>query len=97
MSDEKPAAKTAEKKPAAPHTEALAAAIDHGAHLTGIEKVFHELEVGFVHALAGAKDEAHHAIETAETEIVKFHPNLSHLGREVELAKARILAALHRK
>lgn len=92
-----PAAKKAADSAASPVEEHLAAAETAAESTTGVAKVLHHLDVAFVHALAGAKEDAHKSIDAADEEISRFAPNLSHLQHDFALLKARVHAALSRK
>lgn len=75
----------------------LARASAPRAGLSGWTRICDALEVGFVHALAGAKDEARELLADADTEFAKFAPNLKHLEAQFSLLYARVLAALGEK
>lgn len=97
--ESKPEAKAKGKAKAAPAPDPLEVHLE-GAQadgLTGVSLVFHELELGFCHALAGAEKEAEECIDRADAEVEKHAPHLSHLARDFHLRKARIYAALSRK
>ena len=88
------------KKTEHEHSSELAEHLERARAATpgsGWASIVHSLELAFVHALAGAEDEARRLIADAETEFETFKAGLSHLGVEFSLAVARVLAVIEGK
>ena len=88
-----PAAKNEHADAVAEHVDTAEQVADQQ-DLVGIQKVTHNLDVAFIHALAGAEDKAKASLKTAEAEIDRYAPTLSHLRREVSLMVAKVHAVL---